>query len=82
MFDPISPHPLITVDAQLSSDDLLTKINELRKKMNIVYSFPNPDVYVLQQMQLAIQSYSDAYQSKLAEERRDDDSLDKLIDIN
>lgn len=82
MSDPISPHPLINVDSDLSSEDLLIKMNELRKKMNIVYSFPNPNVYVLQQMQLAIQSYSDAYQRKLDEERKQDDSLDNLIDIN
>lgn len=80
MYDQMPSHPLITVDDELSSEELMNRITALRKKMNIVYSFPNPNVYVLQQLQLTIQSYSEAYQRKLDSERRDD-NLDSLIDI-
>lgn len=72
-------HPLAPSLADLSDDELLTKINELNSKMRMMMN--NPPVY--RQMQLLMQNYQLEQRNRLEKRKQelDNSELSKKIDI-
>lgn len=58
-------HPLITINPELSVDQLQTKITELNRKLGMAYRQGNAQL--IAQIRMAIESYSNCYRDKLAE---------------
>lgn len=73
-------HPFITVNDDLTAEQLLGKINELNAKLSSVYRMMNPNVYVINQIQMALNTYQIKYNEKLRK-NTDDSNLDDLIDV-
>ena len=71
-------HPLIPNLDDLSTEDLLAKINELNKKLSIAYRLANHDL--CNQLRLAIESYQNKYTAKLRASNTGNDT-DGIIDI-
>jgi hypothetical protein len=56
-------HPLIANLDSFSAEELLEKINELNKKLNIALNTGNH--YLCNQLRMAIESYQNKYNEKL-----------------
>lgn len=74
-------HPFVNNIDSLSVEDLQNRITELYNKLSTVYRMQNPNVYVIEQIQMALNSYQTVYQHKLDEQSRDS-GLDGLIDVS
>lgn len=72
-------HPLISNLDELTTDQLLEKVNELNKKLTIAYRGGN--AYLIQQLLMAIESYQSKYNEKLRKASKDD-GFDDIIDIS
>jgi hypothetical protein len=76
-------HPFISGLENLTLDELQTKMSEITKKMNYVSRTGNN--YLIYQLQLALNTYNDAYQTKIQEQfskSKDNGSLTDNIDIS
>ena len=76
-------HPFINDLDGLTLDQLGSKISELHKKLGIAMRSGNP--YLCDQIRMAIDSYHNKQQEKMAELYRpkgDDDAFDSKIDIS
>jgi hypothetical protein len=72
-------HPLLPNLDDLSTDELLAKVNELNKKLSIAYRLGNH--YLCNQLRMAIESYQNKYMEKLRSSQTGDDT-DGIIDIS
>jgi len=71
-------HPLISNLNDLTEEQLLEKIFELRKKLNIAYGTGNADL--CNQIRMAIESFQSKYNEKT---RRDsNNNFDEIINIS
>jgi len=71
-------HPLVTNLNDLTEEQLLEKITELQRKLNIAYRTGNADL--CNQIRMAIESFQTKYQDKI---RRDDNNnFDEIINIS
>lgn len=59
-------HPLIPDITGLSTDELLIKVNELQKKLNMIYRTGN--TALVGQMKMVIDHYQQEYQKRIAAE--------------
>ena len=59
-------HPLIGDISSLTPDELMTKINELNKKLGIAMRSGNG--HLCNQLRMAIESYQNRYQAQLNEQ--------------
>ena len=76
-------HPFINDLDGLTLEQLGSKISELNKKLGIAMRSGNP--YLCDQIRMAIDSYHNKQQEKMAELYRpkgDDDAFDSKIDIS
>ena len=76
-------HPFINDLDGLTLEQLGSKISELHKKLGIAMRSGNP--YLCDQIRMAIDSYHNKQQEKMAELYRpkgDDDAFDSKIDIS
>lgn len=76
-------HPFINNLDGLTLEQLGSKISELHKKLGIAMRSGNP--YLCDQIRMAIDSYHNKQQEKMAELYRpkgDDDAFDSKIDIS
>lgn len=79
---PVYPeHPFINDVNDLSVEQLLEKIDELNKKLRLVYQTSNPNVYVINQMMMALETYQTKYREKLRKPEKDDGFKD-IIDVS
>lgn len=74
-------HPFITDADDLTAEQLLGKINELNTKLSSVYRMMNPNVYVINQIQMALNTYQTKYNEKLYKASQDD-GFDEIIDVS
>jgi hypothetical protein len=58
-------HPLVTINPELSVDQLQNKITELNRKLGMAYRQGN--AHLIAQIRMALESYSNCYRDKLAE---------------
>lgn len=72
-------HPLIGDLSNLSQEELLTRISDLNKKLNIAIKSGN--MHVCNQIRMAIQSHQVKYQEKLQETYKNNNFGNK-IDIS
>ena len=71
-------HPLIANLDGLTEQELLDKINELKRKLGIAYQTGNG--HLCNQLRMAIESFQTKYQDKI---RRDPGTnFDEIIDIS
>ena len=71
-------HPLISNLNDLTEEQLLEKISELQKKLNIAYRTGNADL--CNQIRMAIESFQSKYDDKT---RRDNNNnFDEIINIS
>lgn len=71
-------HPLISGLDELKPDQLMEKITELSRKLNIAMSMGNYDL--CNQIRMALESYQSKYQEKI---RKDSNTnFDDIIDIS
>jgi len=71
-------HPLIGSFDSLTEQELLDKITELNRKLNIAYQTGNG--HLCNQLRMAIESFQSKYQDKI---RRDPGTnFDQIIDIS
>jgi len=71
-------HPLVTNLNDLTEEQLLEKITELQRKLNIAYRTGNADL--CNQIRMAIESFQSKYNDKI---RRDDkNNFDEIINIS
>jgi len=71
-------HPLIGSLDSLTEQELLDKITELNRKLNIAYQTGNG--HLCNQLRMAIESFQSKYQDKI---RRDPGTnFDQIIDIS
>jgi hypothetical protein len=71
-------HPLISNLDELTSEQLLEKINELNRKLGIAYGTGNH--WLCQQLRMAIESYQTKYTEKTRQ--GPDNNFDSVIDIS
>jgi hypothetical protein len=71
-------HPLIANLDNLSAEELLDKLNELRKKLVIAYNTGNG--HLCNQIRMAIETYQNKYQEKL--KGTGPGEFDEVIDIS
>jgi hypothetical protein len=71
-------HPLIGNLDEFTPDQLLEKISELTRKLNIAHSMSN--TYLCNQLRMAIESHQTKYQEKIR--RNPDNNFDSVIDIS
>ena len=71
-------HPLISKLEDLTEQQLLDKITELNKKLNIAYNTGN--AYLCNQIRLALGSYNAKYQEKIR--KSPGTPFDEVIDIS
>lgn len=74
-------HPFVTDIDDLTADQLLNKINELNSKLGIAYRMMNPNVYVINQMMMMIETYQNKYNEKLRKNSQAD-GFDDIIDVS
>ena len=71
-------HPLIGSLDSLTEDQLVERISELNRKLNIAWRMGNADL--CNQLRMAIESHQIKYQDKI---RRDDNNnFDEIINIS
>jgi hypothetical protein len=71
-------HPLVSNLDELTTENLLEKINELNRKLGIAYRMGNG--HLCNQLRMAIESYQTKYQEKI---RKDpDNNFNSVIDIS
>jgi len=71
-------HPLIGSLDSLTEDQLVERISELNRKLNIAWRMGNADL--CKQLRMAIESHQIKYQDKI---RRDDNNnFDEIINIS
>ena len=71
-------HPLIGNLDDLTTDQLLEKVNELNRKLGVAYRMGNG--HLCNQLRMAIESYQTKYRDKI---RKDpDNNFDTVIDIS
>ena len=71
-------HPLVNSLDDLTTEQLLEKINELNRKLGIAYRMGNG--HLCNQLRMAIESYQTKYREKI---RKDpDNNFDSVIDIS
>jgi hypothetical protein len=76
-------HPLIPSLDSLTAEELLTKINELNRKLGIAYNTGN--AHLCDQIRMALDSYTTKQQEKTAElykPKGGEDAFDSKIDIS
>lgn len=71
-------HPLVPNLDQLSSEDLLSRITELNRKLGIAYSIGNG--HLCNQLRMAIESYQNKYNEKTR--GNPGTAFDEIIDIS
>lgn len=71
-------HPLIPSLDSLTAEELLTKINELNRKLGIAYNTGN--AHLCDQIRMAIESYQTKYNEKLR--GSSGTAFDEVIDIS
>ena len=71
-------HPLIGSLEQFTSDQLLTTITELNRKLGVAQRMGNADL--CNQIRMAIESHQNKYQEKIR--RNTDNNFDGVIDIS
>jgi hypothetical protein len=71
-------HPLIPNLDQLSAEDLLSRINELNRKLGIAYGIGNG--HLCNQLRMAIESYQNKYNEKTR--GGPSTAFDEIIDIS
>jgi hypothetical protein len=72
-------HPLIPNIDNLSTEELITKITELNKKLSIAWRLGNH--HLCNQLRMAIESYQNKYTEKLRASQTGTD-IDGIIDIS
>ena len=71
-------HPLVSSLDDLTTEQLLEKINELNRKLGIAYRMGNG--HLCNQLRMAIEGYQTKYREKI---RKDpDNNFDSVIDIS
>ena len=73
-------HPLINDIGELDEGQLIEKIAELNKKLTIAMRMGNSSL--INQVQMALQSYQSKLREKHAAERNKDDKFEDKIDIS
>ena len=73
-------HPLINDIGKLDEQELLDKITELNKKLTIAMKMGNASL--INQVQMALQSYQNKLREKHAAERNKNDKFEDKIDIS
>ena len=73
-------HPLINDIGELDESQLMEKITELNKKLTIAMRMGNQSL--INQVQMALQSYQSKLKEKHAAERNKDDKFEDKIDIS
>lgn len=73
-------HPLINDIGELDEAQLIEKIAELNKKLTIAMRMGNSSL--INQVQMALQSYQSKLREKHAAERNKDDKFEDKIDIS
>ena len=73
-------HPLINDIGKLDEQQLMDKITELNSKLTIAMRMGNSSL--INQVQMAIRTYSNKLSEKHAEARNKDDKFEDKIDIS
>ena len=73
-------HPLINDIGELDESQLMDKITELNSKLTIAMRMGNSSL--INQVQMALQSYQNKLKEKHAAERNKDDKFEDKIDIS
>jgi len=71
-------HPLIAVQDDLTEEQLLDKVTELRKKLMIASRMGNADL--CNQIRMALESFQTRYDSKIR--KNNDNNFDEIINIS
>lgn len=75
-------HPLIGDTSQLSTEDLLTRVSDLHKKLSIAQRGGN--AHLCNQLRMAVETFQNAYQQRLRDEAKknpDAPNFDAIINI-
>jgi hypothetical protein len=72
-------HPLIGNLDSLTEAELLEKVTELNKKLTVAYRMGN--AHLINQIQMAVESYQTKYTEKLRK-ATDDDGFADIIDVS
>lgn len=76
-------HPFIKDADALTDAEIQSRISDLYTKLSSVYRMPNPNSYVIDQIQMAIATYQNAYQARQDSRRENDtDGFNEIIDIS